>query len=40
MKAVEKGSSIRKAALDHDVPKTALKDHLSGRIEHVAPDPI
>lgn len=40
MKAVEKGSSIRKAALDHDVPKTTLKDCLSGRVEHgVKPGP-
>ena len=34
MKAVEKGSSINKAALDQDVPKTTLKGHLSGRVEH------
>ena len=40
MKAVEKGSSINKATLDHDVPRTTLKDRLSGMASSLAPDPI
>lgn len=41
MRAVEEGlSTINKAALDHDVPKTTLKDRLSGRVVHgVKPGP-
>ena len=41
IKAVEEGSSsINKAARDHDVPKTTLKDCLNGCVEHgVNPGP-
>ena len=41
IKAAEEGSSsISKAALDHGVPKTTLRDRLSGRVEHgVKPGP-
>lgn len=34
MKAVEEGQSINSAARDHGVPKTTLKDRVSGRIAH------
>ena len=35
MKVVEEGSStVNKAALDHGVPKTTLKDWLGGRVQH------
>ena len=34
MKAVETGSLINQAALDHGVPPTTLKDRLSGRVKH------
>ena len=34
MKAVETGSKINQAALDHGVPPTMLKDRLSGRVQH------
>ena len=34
MKAVETGSKINQAALDHGVPPTTLKDRLSGRVQH------
>ena len=34
MKAVETGSLINQAALDHGVPHTTLKDRLSGRVKH------
>lgn len=32
MKAVEEGQSINSAAHDHGVPKTTLKDRVSGRV--------
>ena len=34
MKAVEDGSPVNQAARDHGVPKTTLRDRLSGRITH------
>ena len=34
MKAVEDGSPINQAARDHGVPKTTLRDRLSGRVIH------
>ena len=34
MKAVETGSKINQAALDHGVPPTTLKDRLIGRVQH------
>ena len=34
MKAVETGSKINQAALDHGVTPTMLKDRLSGRVQH------
>ena len=35
IKAVEKnGSGINQAAIAHNVPKTTLKDRLSGRVQH------
>ena len=34
MKAVSKGSTIRKAALEHGVPRTTLQDRITGRVEH------
>ena len=34
MKAVKSGSGINKAAQDHGVPKTTLKDRLSGNVLH------
>lgn len=34
MKAVEDGSPINQVARDHGVPKTTLRDRLSGRIVH------
>ena len=34
MKAVEEGQSINSAAHDHGVPKTTLKDRVSGRVAH------
>ena len=34
MKAVETGSLINQAALDHGMPPTTLKDRLSGRVKH------
>ena len=40
MKAVETGSLINQAALDHGVPPTTLKDRLSSRVMHgVKPGP-
>ena len=34
MKAVEDGSPINQAAREHGVPKTTLRDRLSGRVVH------
>ena len=34
MKAVESGSGINKAARDHGVPSTTLKDRINGKVEH------
>lgn len=34
MKAVESGSGINQAARDHGVPKTTLKDRVSGKVQH------
>ena len=34
IKAVSKGSTIRKAALEHGVPRTTLQDRITGRVEH------
>lgn len=43
IEAVEYGNSgINRAAMTHGVPKTTLKDRLSGRVEHGSkpgPDP-
>ena len=38
MSAVKEGlMGINRAALEHDVPKTTLKDHLSSRVQHGKP---
>ena len=34
MKAVEEGLPINQAARDHGIPKTTLKDRISGRVTH------
>ena len=34
MKAVEEGHPINQAARDHGIPKTTLKDRISGRVTH------
>ena len=34
MDAVASGSSINRAAVDHGVPQTTLKDRLAGRVQH------
>ena len=34
MKAVESGSGINQAARDYGVPKTTLKDRISGKVQH------
>lgn len=34
MKAVESGSGINQAARDHGVPKSTLKDRISGKVQH------
>ena len=37
MSAVKEGlMGINRAALEHDVPKTILKDHLSSRVQHAS----
>jgi len=35
MDAVKKGSSIKRAAEEHGVPRTSLQDHVLGKVEHV-----
>ena len=34
LKAVESGTGINKAACEHGVPATTLKDRVSGRVAH------
>ena len=34
LKAVEEGQPINQAACDHGIPKTILKDRVSGRVTH------
>ena len=34
MKAVGNGNTIRKAAMEHGVPRTTLQDRITGRVEH------
>ena len=34
LKAVEEGQPINQVALDHGIPKTTLKDRVSGRVTH------
>ena len=34
MKAVASGSSVNRAAVDHGVPQTMLKDRLAGQVQH------
>ena len=41
MEAVKTGTGINRAAMECGVPRTTLKDHMSGRVEHgVNPGPL
>jgi len=34
IKAVYNGCSIKRAALEHNVPRTTLNDQITGRVQH------
>ena len=34
MKAVSKGCSVNRAAIEHRVPRTTLQDRISGKVQH------
>ena len=34
MDAVKKGSSVKKAAEEHAVPRSTLNDRITGRVQH------
>jgi len=40
IKAVTQGCSIKRAAMEHGIPRTTLQDRINGRVQHgISPGP-